>query len=267
MFDFIPKIGIIGIGVVGEAIFHAYKAKNFNVMALDKDIQKGNHSYDDLRECEGIFLCVPSPSTTNGKCDSSILEDVLENIGNDYKGVIISKVTATPDVYQRLEKIYPNLVYVPEFLTEKNSVRDYITSKKFIIGGNVKAYQKEAERIIKYTHDSAEFFLCSISEASLIKYITNSFLAAKVVMMNEFYFLSKSYDCDWVTIADSLMLDPRIGNSHMTVPGPDGQFGFGGMCFPKDIAAIIKNAEDQRVNLNILKEVSRKNTLLRLTKT
>jgi UDPglucose 6-dehydrogenase len=265
MFDFVPKIGIVGSGVVGSAIENSYRCSNLNVFLLDKNKEKGPASYDDLRKCEGIFVCVPSPSNKNGKCDSSILEEVLDNIGKDYKGVIISKVTATPDVYQKLESIYSNLVYVPEFLTEKNSIRDYEASKKFVIGGRITAYQKEAERIIKYTHNNAEYYFCSIAEASLIKYFTNSFLAAKVVMMNEFYFLAKSYGGDWNAITDALKLDLRLGTSHMQVPGFDGQYGFGGMCFPKDLSAIIKNAEEQGVNLHILKEIVKKNTLLRLT--
>jgi UDPglucose 6-dehydrogenase len=259
-----PKIGIVGLGVVGNAVKQSFESCG-ELVTIDIDKNKGFHTYEDIRDCEAIFVCVPSPMSADGRCDASALESVLHSIGKDYTGVIISKVTATPDIYQKLENDYKNLVYVPEFLTEANANQDYHRSSFFVIGGSINAYKKEAERILSYTHKTSSFYKCSIAEASLIKYIINSFLATKVVFMNEFFSLSQAYNCNWNTVAQGLSLDQRMGNSHTRVPGPDGSFGFGGMCFPKDVSAILKNAEDHQVNLNTLKEANKKNTLLRLT--
>jgi UDPglucose 6-dehydrogenase len=256
-----PKIGFVGLGFVGNAIATYYHG-NFDVKL--RDPAKGyNATWEDLKECDGIFICVPSPSLSDGSCDSSILEDVLSNL-KDYQGVIISKVTATPDIYERLQSKYTNLVYVPEFLTAANAVKDYGTENWAVIGGKILAYQREAERIIKYTKKDASIIFCSIGEAALYKYIVNSFLATKVVFMNEMNSIAEKLGYDWNHIRSMMMHDNRIGPSHTRVPGLDGQYGFGGMCFPKDTSALLKYAETLDANLNVLDSSVKKNTLLRL---
>ena len=258
-----PKIGFVGVGFVGQAIAASYTAGFHSVV---RDPAKGhNATWEELKECEGIFVSVPSPSKDDGSCDGSILEDVLSNL-KDYTGVIISKVTATPDIYERLQKSYPNLVYVPEFLTAANSIQDYMREDWAIIGGHVLAYQREAERIIKYSKPDIKTSYCTIGEASLYKYIANSFLATKVVFMNEMADIAERKGYDWNSIKSLMLYDKRMGPSHTSVPGPDGQYGFGGMCFPKDTSAILKYAESIGCDLNVLSNAIKKNTLLRLKK-
>lgn len=263
MFDN-PKIGIIGLGFVGEAIFQ--NTEGLTRIAIDTDVSKGYvGTYKELEDAEGVFVCVPSPQRSDGSCDTSILEQVLDNL-KDYKGVIISKVTAPPDVYIRLGNKYPNLVHIPEFLTAANAYKDYNNEKWAIIGGTVIAYQREAERILKYTKEGLSSWLCPIGEAAMVKYITNSFLATKVVFMNEMEEISAKNNFSWERIRRMISQDPRINLSHTQVPGPDGYYGFGGMCFPKDTSAFIYYAESIGVSLNVLKEAVKKNTLLRLQK-
>jgi UDPglucose 6-dehydrogenase len=263
MFD-TPKIGIIGLGLVGEAVRNAYEG--YTRICIDTDVSKGYvGTYKEIMDAEGIFVCVPSPENADGTANTSILENVLFNL-KDYRGVVISKVTAPADAYKRLQEQYPNLVYVPEFLTAANAEIDYRNSKFAVIGGTVMAYQREAERILKYTHPVISIHFCSIEEASLVKYIINSFLATKVVFMNEMAALVEANGGSWSNVARMILQDNRIGGSHMQVPGPDGQYGFGGMCFPKDTGAIIKHAESLNVNLHVLKEAVKKNTILRLQK-
>ena len=261
MFD-MPKIGIIGVGFVGEAIRSNYEY--CNLVLLDTDTSKGHTAtYDELKQCEGIFVCVPSPQGVDGRCNSSILENVLANL-KGYTGVVISKVTATPDVYEALQEQYSNLVYVPEFLTAANAVHDYAQENWAIVGGSVLAYQNEASRIIRATKPDVQISYCSIGEASLVKYIVNSFLATKVTFMNEMADIATTNGYSWNLIRQLLNYDNRIGASHTQVPGPDGHYGFGGMCFPKDTSALLHYTETLNVTLNVLKEAVKKNTLLRL---
>lgn len=259
------KIGIIGLGFVGEAIYKSCEPLLVSV-CIDSDPRKGyTGTYKEIMECEGIFICVPSPMKDNGRCDSSILEDVLLKL-KGYQGVIISKVTAPPDVYEKLGSMYPNLVHCPEFLTAANALRDYQSTNWSIIGGSIKAYLFEAERIIKATQPSVnQVRFCGIGEAALAKYTINSFLATKVVFMNELYQLAEKAGLDYKTISNLISLDQRIGDSHMRVPGTDGNLGFGGYCFPKDTQALLKFAEDCSTNLNVLETAVKKNTMLRLT--
>ena len=267
-FDFVPKIGVIGLGFVGDAVRQSYTHCG-NVICIDTDLSKGHiDTYSDLKDCEAVFVCVPSPSLPDGNCNSSILEEVLNNLWRSgFNGVIISKVTATPSIYERLQSCHKNLVHVPEFLTAQNSVSDYTRTKRFVVGGCIKAYQNEAARIIRLSHPEADIQLCSIGEAALVKYVVNSFLATKVVFMNEMAQLAEASGYTWEKLIRLIAIDERIGPSHMHVPGPDGYRGFGGHCFPKDVSAIIKYAEDLNTHLNVLKEATKKNTLLRLTKT
>jgi UDPglucose 6-dehydrogenase len=83
--------------------------------------------------------------------------------------------------------------------------------------------------------------------------------------MNEVYQLAQAMNLNYDNVAAMVKMDRRIGNSHMLVPGPDGNFGFGGACFPKDTSAMLKFAEQYNTPLNVLDAAVKKNTLLRLT--
>jgi UDPglucose 6-dehydrogenase len=259
------KIGIIGLGYVGGAI---YASIDWPELFLVIDPAKGfNNTYQELAEqTDGVFVCVPSPQGDDGHCDTSILENVLSELKKvNYQGVIISKCTAPPSVYEKLNNDFPNLIHAPEFLTAANANRDYLHGKFSIIGGRVSAYQREAERIIRQTQKSLENVrYCSIGEASLAKYAINSFLATKVTFMNELWGIAVAAGLDYDTVAEMVKLDPRIGNSHMQVPGPDGYFGFGGACFPKDTSALLKFAEGVGVTPMVLDAAVKQNTLHRL---
>jgi nucleotide sugar dehydrogenase len=262
------KIGIIGLGFVGSAIKNAMDCLWPDTLVLVDPAKGYTTTIADLKECSGVFISVPSPQGTDGSCDTSILESVLKELkAIDYSGVIISKCTAPPDVYTQLNEEYPNLIHAPEFLTAANADRDYVNGKFALIGGSVLAYQREAERIIRIGQQGLgeNVRYCSIGEAALAKYAINSFMSTKVIFMNELHQLATSMNLDYDKIAEMVKMDQRIGNSHMQVPGPDGTFGFGGACFPKDTSALLKIAEQHSVAMNVLDAAVKKNTLLRLT--
>jgi len=259
------KVGIIGLGFVGGAVKSSFDTGLTSLVLVDTNPKLASGTYEDLMSCEGIFVCVPSPSNSDGSCNTGILESVLEKL-KGYEGVIISKTTAPASKYEELNKLYPNLVHSPEFLTAVNAIEDYLNQKFAIIGGRIKAYVNEAERIIRLSLPDLEtVHHCSIGEASLAKYTINCFLATKVVFMNEIEQLARASGLDYNRIVGMIAYDPRIGRSHLRVPGPDGSYGFGGACFPKDTTALLKYAEGLGINLNTLDAAVKKNTLLRLT--
>ena len=261
------KVGIVGAGFVGSAIAEAMD-QGFCGLTIVDPAKGYNNTYSDLMECDGVFVCVPSPQDDDGTCDTSILEDVLSNLANiKYQGVVISKCTAPPDVYEQLNELYPNLVHAPEFLTAANAKQDYVNGRFAMIGGRVGIYQREAERIIRIGQQNLgdNVVYCGIGEAALAKYTINCFMSTKVVFMNEMYQLATAMNLDYNKIAAMVKMDYRIGNSHMQVPGPDGSCGFGGACFPKDTSALLKIAEQHNVSMNVLDAAVKKNTLLRLT--
>jgi UDPglucose 6-dehydrogenase len=262
----LPKIGIVGLGFVGGAIQHTFDFEA-KLILVDNNPTRGIHQFSELSDCTGIFICVPSPQGEGGVCDTSILEDVLAKLKSmNYQGVIISKCTAPPNVYTQLNEEFPNLVHAPEFLTAANAVRDYANGTFAIIGGKVEAYRNEAERLIRLSQkELTTIHHCSIGEASLAKYAINSFLATKVIFMNELYQMAHAMNLNYDDIAHMVTSDKRIGSSHMQVPGPDGSFGFGGACFPKDTGALLKIAESLNLTPMVLDAAVRKNTFLRLT--
>lgn len=251
------RIGIIGFGFVGNAVYSSYKDK---VDCVIKDDEKGYQcSYSELKQCDAIFVCVPSPETVNGDCDSSILQSVIGNL-SDYSGVIISKVTAPPNVYSELK--HSKLFYVPEFLTARNSIEDYKNTKNLIIGGN--RDHEIVERIIRLGLSNLEQIrYVTIEEASIIKYTANTFLSVKVVFMNEIKQLCDKIGVDYNTVKQTISLDPRIGSTHLDVPGYDGLFGYGGKCLPKDTSAFLKFSEKIGSELLLIKVAMLKNKTLR----
>jgi UDPglucose 6-dehydrogenase len=260
------RIGIIGLGFVGSAILNSLSDRFIDLIIIDPD--KGyNFTYNDLVGAEAVFVCVPTPRNNNGNCDTSILEDVLDRLHNiRYTGVIISKCTAPPNVYQKLNEQYPNLVHIPEFLTAADAMQDYLNGSFAIIGGSIKAYMNEAERFTKISQQNLKTIVhCDIGEAALTKYAINSFLATKVVFMNELHGLAVASGLDYNVIAEMISLDKRIGRSHMKVPGPDGTFGFGGYCLPKDTEALLSLSKDLGVTMQVLEAALKKNLLLRLS--
>ena len=247
------KIGIIGVGFVGNAVRSAYEIAGTKVVCIDPD--KGyNGTYSDLFKCDGVFVCVPSPVADDGSCDTSYLEEVLQQL-EGYTGVIISKVTAPPSTYMALQTKYKNLVHSPEFLTAANANSDYMNGTFAIIGG-LDPYVALAKLIIvvgqpKITARNVK--RTSIGEASLAKYAINTFLATKVIFYNELHTLAQAEGLDYNVVKEAVALDVRQGTSHFDVPGPDGEFGFGGACFPKDTSAIIYYANSIGVDLSIIK--------------
>ena len=261
------KIAVIGLGFVGGTIHKSLLDKP-DLECIGIDPAKGfDVPYSTIKDAVGIFVCVPSPMNTDGSADVSILKNVLKDLKSiNYQGVIISKVTAPPDVYASLQYEFPNLVHSPEFLTAANAYHDYINGSFAIIGGDNKEYVNIADRLIHVSQPYLKKVMhCSIKEASLTKYAINSFLATKVLFMNEMATLSNATGCDWNNIKDLMQLDQRVGQSHMQVPGPDGHYGFGGYCFPKDTRALLFYADSIGVSMDVLDAAVKKNLLLRLT--
>lgn len=255
------KIGIIGYGFVGKAVSNAYANIKSQVILYDP-LLGYNVNFQEFNNCDAVFICVPSPSKSNGECDTSILENSLENLKN-YNNVIISKVTAPPSTYFKLSKIYKNLVHSPEFLTASNADKDYKNGEFSIIGGDSEYVDKAVTIISSAQKNLKNIKKCKIEEASMCKYVINSFLALKVSFLNQIYDLCVSENIDYNNIIEQVAVEKRLGNSHFLVPGLNGERGFGGHCFPKDTVAFLREAENHDIDLSILRSAITYNNNLR----
>lgn len=255
------KVGIIGVGFVGTAVKHAFEIAGHTTVCIDS--AKGYTStYDDLADCSAVFVCVPSPPLQDGSCDTSYLREVVTNLKN-FNKVVISKTTAPADTYLELQQQLPNLVFAPEFLREASAIDDYLKQDFAIIGGSNK-FCCDAEDIIKLVQRNVtQTIHVSITEACIVKYLENCFLATKVTFMNEIYHLCQKINVNYDIVKTAIQYDIRQGNSHFDVPGPDGKFGWGGSCFPKDTTAMLEYAAKHGVELSVLRQAVDKNKIIR----
>lgn len=264
------KIAIIGHGFVGRAIA---ESMNEYIKVLIVDPAQTDLTVQQLPDdVLAIFVCVPTPVGQGGAVDSSIAQSVVREIVERYgpsgSPLVVVKSTLTPEVLTRMSLWYERFVFNPEFLTERNAVRDFIYSKFHVIGANDPSLAIELRNL--YAEHSrvsvvgVPLHVVSISSASLIKYAINSFLAAKVAFFNELFDLVKStQDASWDHVRDAVAGEPRIGQSHTFVPGPDGKRGFGLSCFPKDTAAIVAYGSTVGAPMSIVKSVIESNSRIR----
>jgi nucleotide sugar dehydrogenase len=244
------KIGIIGYGFVGKAIANAH---NSNELLINDPKLVGSNSIEEIKaNTNWIYVAVPTPMSDLGELDISILKSVLDSL-QGYTGLVISKCTALPNYYISAKKHYDfRLMHVPEFLTAANANTDYMTPEMIVMGGDIKDCQYYKDVVVqadKTNTMSTKFVATDIGTASAMKYYANSFLATKVVFNNQFAEWCTKQGIDWDNLATINKLDKRLGNTHWTVPGPDGMFGYGGYCFPKDVSALTHSEHGESLSL------------------
>jgi len=229
-----------------------------------------------VKESDIIFICVPTPMFESGECDLSIVENVVSDyvalvnklsLSNSRLNsqVLVIKSTVVPGTVERLAKKYPstNFVFNPEFLTERKARLDFINASRIVLGGNKLKAIEIVEKLYKLRFPYTKVIKTDFGTAQLIKYMANCFFATKVSFMNEMYQVCEAINGDWDKALEGFISDGRIGNSHIDVPGHDGDFGFGGKCFPKDINAMIKRAEELGVKSIVMKSAWEKNKEVR----
>lgn len=255
------KIGIIGKGFVGGAVMFGFSPNtgcDATVRVYDKNPNRSLNTLDEVvNESDFIFLSVPTPANLDGSVNLDIVDEALSSINDITKkdNIILLRSTMTPGSTEKFQKKYPQLklVFNPEFLTERNAKFDFINQSRYIIGGEPDNTAKVAEMYRWRFGKSISVIETNTATAELIKYMNNCFFATKVSFMNEMRLVSEACGADWETAVDGFIRDGRIGHSHLNVPGHDGKFGFGGVCFPKDILAMIDLGKKLGVEMHTLK--------------
>jgi UDPglucose 6-dehydrogenase len=259
------KIGIIGQGFVGTAVREGLK-KFFDLETYDNAKPSTCKTIDEIcNKCNVIFVCLPTPMHQDGSCYTGIVEEVLEKINTiNNNNIIVVKSTIPPGTTAKWNSQFKNIdiVFNPEFLTEANSIDDFKNQTRIIIGGPKNA-ASQVRRIFVKAFPRVKIIKTDSTYAETVKYITNSFLAMKVSFANEMYQICNGIGIDYDKVIEYAMYDERLGYSHWAVPGPDGDFGYGGHCFPKDVKALIKVAHDLNVSPRILTAIDMKNNDVR----
>ena len=267
------NIGIIGQGFVGTAVREGLK--NF-YSVLVYDIKEDTcpkdmcHSLDSVvQECKIIFQCLPTPMKKSGECDLSIVEKSLRNVDllskkHDKRPIVVVKSTVPPGTCERLNQEFENInvVFSPEFLTEANSIEDFKNQNRIILGGLL-PHTTEVKLMFRKPFPHIPIVKTGYKTAEMVKYFINNYLSVKVSFANEMYQMCSALDIDYDKVTEYALFDQRIGKSHLSVPGPDGDFGFGGHCFPKDLDAMIYLMVKNDVDPVILESAREKNNKVR----
>ena len=264
------NIGIVGLGYVGTAIKSGFE-KHYKVETYDKyEVDKSTcELFDLVAECKVIFVCVPTPMNKDGSCHTDIVEDVVKEInkwsyaywGNkNIKPTVVIKSTVPPGTTEWLDKKYKSVdvIFNPEFLTEANFLEDFKNQTRIILGGTRKG-TNILRQVYSKVFPHATIVKTGSKTAEMVKYFVNSFLATKVSFANEMKQICDKIDIDYDKVVEYATYDDRLGKSHWAVPGPDGDFGFGGHCLPKDLSAIISEFD----TLGLLESVKKVNDKVR----
>ena len=251
-------IGIVGLGYVGKAIQNGFiSEKIYTFDIAEKCTEDSLQSLS--KKTDIIFICLPTPMNKRGECVTEIIDQTLIKINSfNRQHTVIIKSTVPPGTSEHYQAQFKNLniVFNPEFLTEANFNYDFMNQKRIILGGD---NLSQVESLYKKHFFSVEIVKLNYKEAEMVKYFSNSFLALKVSFANEIYSLCKKLNIDYQTMISVAVKDHRIGNSHLSVPGPDGKMGFGGSCFPKDVSALINIFENNNVESLVLKAAWERN--------
>ena len=252
----IRTVGIIGQGFVGTALRQVFSCYN-KVYTYDKahanlsthkSIQALSHA------CDVVFVCVPTPMKPDGSCDTSIVETVcLEACNTGRQNIVAIKSTVPPGTTKKINDMCRDsqVVFNPEFLLERNATEDFRNTTRVILGGPRPATTR-LKQFYTNVFPKANIIKTDATIAEFVKYLTNCFLAVKVSMANEIAAMCESPGVDYDKVIEYATQDARLGDSHWSVPGPDGHFGFGGSCFPKDLNALIQCAIDLGISPNTL---------------
>lgn len=293
------KLTIIGSGYVGLTTGTCFAEVGHEVLCVDNDEKKietllrgeipiyepglaelvtnnvaaGRLSFTSNTEVgvehgDVVFIAVPTPPNPDGSVDLKFIEKVAREIApaiKEYK-VIVDKSTVPvktgEKVAETIQRYAPDadfdVVSNPEFLREGSAVHDLMNPDRIVFGSN----SDRASALMKKIYEPfvAPLLVTDINSAELIKHAANSFLALKISYINAISAICEATDADVELVAEGIGMDSRIGRSFL-----NAGLGYGGSCFPKDIAAFIAISEQLGIPFNLLKEVEEinRNQLLR----
>lgn len=276
-------IGIMGDGFVGDALSYGIQhfKRNEKFYNYIKDViiydpyKRPESKLTDLFNCDMIFVCVPTPMGDQGKIDDSIVEKCLNDLSDmKYNGVVIIKSTVSPISILKFEKEFSSIKLLtnPEFLTERSARSDFINSEWITIGSNSGYHEilvEFYEKMYEENNIKPKIVIVDLEAAMMAKYMTNVWFAVKVSLMNEFHGIWSNINPNrnsWENVVEAFSSDTRVGQTHLEVPGPDGDKGWGGKCFPKDLNALIHIAKDNECVYNVMRAAWESNKIFRKNK-
>ena len=255
------RIGIIGLGVIGNACKYGFEKLGHDIKVHDI---KFNTSINEVLNTEINFICVPTPSSDDGSCNTNIVEMVVEELNTiGYKGIVAIKSTVPPTTTSKLqEKTKMKLCFVPEFLRERCAISDFIENHDVLAVGTDDTLVYE---MVKKCHGNypKNFVMMKSTEAELLKYYSNVFNAMKITFANEMYEICKKLNIDYSIIKDSFIKRGTTKDIYLDVN--ENFRGYAGVCLPKDTKALDFFVKSIGLDLYIFETIDNENKKFKKT--
>lgn len=232
------RIGIVGMGYIGNAVkrffCNHYEALCYDPNNIDSCTKAA------INSCEVAFITVPTPSRENGRCDTRIVEEVVDWIDTP---LIVIKSTVEPGTTDRLTaKTGKRIVYCPEFISESTYYNPFFAKELeeapfYLFGGDKRDTREVIDYYLPIGGPTKKYVSAPAVDVELMKYVDNSFFAVKTAFFYEMAKIAEKLGTDWKEVRELLLLDPRIGPLHTAV-FKDNETPFGGKCLPKDLLGL-----------------------------
>lgn len=276
------KIAIVGTGYVGLTTGACLASLGHEVVCADIDAEKvaqlskgkvtifedglqelvtkglktGNLSFvvgavKAVFDSEYVFLCLPTPESSDGSADISIIETVAKEVADSLSraSIIVNKSTLPVGSVRVVENCIQrkdvSVVSNPEFLREGSAVQDFLKPDRVVIGSDDKSAAEKVAQL--YSPICKNILITDPASAETIKYAANAFLAARLSFVNALASVCEVVGANIIDVVNGLGSDSRIGTQFLQ-PGP----GWGGSCFPKDTKALLKIAQDNGYDFELL---------------
>lgn len=230
------KVGVIGLGMVGEAVAYGFERIGHEVIGFDENLERCRHPFNRLHDAKLVFLCLPTPCLPDGGCDTSAVESTIKRLQDcDYAGLVVIKSTVPPGTnFALVAKYRLRLASCPEFLRERARFSDFVEGHELCIAG---VYSPKDADLIKEAHGNLpkHFVVMNPIEAELAKYFVNVFNAQRIVFANAFFDVCQAVGSNYTKIMEAVTLRSSLRPDYLEC---NEKFrAFGGACLPKDTRA------------------------------
>lgn len=235
------KFGVIGNGIVGSATAKIWQTVG-EVRTWDVDAGKRSHSFAEVAACDYVFACVPTPGTPDGPLDVSIVMETATKLSVLPPTCAVIRSTVNVGTTRKFqEKSGWPTVFWPEFLSMRTAEADALNPICSLLGETC-GLSDDFKHLYDFSNILAERFgaaecFRAAETVEAAKLFSNAYGAAHVSLMNELAEIAEHNGLKWESVYECLKATGRVNETYSQVPGPDGKRGFGGHCFPKDLAA------------------------------
>jgi UDPglucose 6-dehydrogenase len=266
------KVNDLKKGVI--PIFEPGLERMVKLNVENKSLHFSTKLYDGLVNADIVFIAVGTPMGDDGSADLQYVLDVAKQLGKEMQKplIVVDKSTVPVGTADKVKEVIQNeldkrktkikfhVVSNPEFLKEGAAVQDFMKPDRIVIGADDEdAFEKMKALYSPFTHNHDRIITMDIRSAEMTKYVANAMLATKISFMNEVANICELVEADVNQVRIGIGSDSRIGYSFI-YPGS----GYGGSCFPKDVKALQKIAEENGYEARLISSVEKVNDLQKL---